>query len=199
MNDTAEAERHFRRALDLRPGSAESHFFYGRWLRQANRLPEAVARLEQAVALNPDYLSARYLLMQIYEEHGDAVRMWAAADSALQRFPGDATASAFLARAAAAGSPQTAEDFLNLSLSHHRARRFHDSIAAAQEALKRRPDFAEAYNNIAAAYEDLQQWDLAIEAARKALAIRPDFELARNNLAWAESQKKVQETKPKAP
>jgi tetratricopeptide (TPR) repeat protein len=167
INDTVEAERHFRRALDLRPDSADSHFFYGRWLRQVNRVPEAVARLERAVAINPEHISARSLLTQISQEPGAGV----------------------------VGPPRTPEEFLNLSLAHHRAGRYLEAIATAEEALKRRPDYAEAYNNIAAAFEDLHEWDLAIEAAHKALAIRPDFELARNNLAWAQSQKKAQEKK----
>ena len=89
----------------------------------------------------------------------------------------------------------TAADYLNLSLSYHRVRKFHEAIAAAQEALKLQPDYAEAYNNIAAAYEDLEMWDLAIEAANQALKIRPDFELARNNLLWSQQQKKKAEAR----
>jgi tetratricopeptide (TPR) repeat protein len=79
--------------------------------------------------------------------------------------------------------------------NHNRAKKFPESIAAAQEALKLRPDYAEAYNNIAAAYEEMHMWDRAIEEAQKALKIKPDFQLARNNLAWSLQQKQKESGK----
>jgi len=85
----------------------------------------------------------------------------------------------------------TAEQLLNLSLSLYQARKFPESIAAAQSALLVDPDFAEAYNNIAAAHSELHQWDEAIKAAEQALRLRPDFALARNNLNWALEQKRL--------
>lgn len=197
LNQDNDAEKHFERALALKPDSAEGYYFLGRWLRQKNRLPEAVSRLDRAVDLNPDHAPSRYLLLEIYGERAEWGKLRSAAESALQRFPADATIAAFLARAnapvdpASSTHPQTAEDYLNLSLAYHRAGKYQECIQAAREALKLRPNYAEAYNNIAAAYEELHLWDQAIDAARLALKIRPDFQLARNNLAWAESQKKA--------
>jgi len=195
------AEQHFQRAISLAPNLAESYFFYGRWLQERNRLPEAILQLERAVSLNGDFLSARYLLMQIHASQSDWTKLRAAADSTLQRFPADTSAAGFLAQAnnpttSAVSSvpqdPKTPEDYLNLSLSYHRSGKYQECIQAARQALRLRPDYAEAYNNIAAAYEELHMWDEAIEAARQALKLKPDFQLARNNLAWAESQKAVQ-------
>jgi len=199
LNENSAAEGYFHRAIALKPNAAESYFFYGRWLKEGKRFPEAITQLEQAVAKNADYMPARYLLMQTYSELGDWVALRAAADNTLQRFPEDGTAAAFLASAESAKSPRTAEDYLNLSLAHHRAGRYEECIAAAREALKLRPNYAEAYNNIAAAYEELQMWDLAIAAASEAIRIRPDFTLARNNLAWAQSQKKIRDAKKGRP
>jgi tetratricopeptide (TPR) repeat protein len=198
LQQHAAAEQHFQKAIALAPNLAESYFFHGRWLRERNRLPEAVAQLERAVSLNSDYLSARYLLMQIHAGQSDWRSLRAAAGSTLQRFPADASALAFLAQAdnppAAAAfnvpqEPKTPEDYLNLSLHYHRSGKYQECIQAARQALRLRPNYAEAYNNIAAAYEELHLWDEAIEAARQALKLKPDFQLARNNLAWAESQK----------
>jgi tetratricopeptide (TPR) repeat protein len=188
------AESHFKRALTLAPAQAESHYYYARWLRQRSRIPEAIQHLDLAIAANPDYLPARHLGMEILSRQGERAQLRAAAQSALVRFPSDSAAAQYLSRAESAepmAKPSmTPEDYINLSLSYHRVGKFHDSIAAAREALKLRPDYAEAYNNIAAAYEEMQMWDAAIESAQHALRIRPDFELSRNNLLWAEEQKR---------
>jgi len=206
LNRDGEADEHFVRAIKLAPNAAEGYFFYGRWLGQKYRRPEAIVYLQQAASANPDYMPARYLLMEMYAEQSDWVRLRGAAESVLLQFPSDATATRFLTRAnspdresadfrVAGTPPRTAEDYVNLSLAYHRVGKFQECLAAARQALKLRPDYAEAFNNIAAAYEELEMWDLAIEAARQALRIRPDFQLARNNLQWAEEQKRKQSVK----
>jgi len=203
LNQDAAAEQHFLRAITLAPNAAESHYFYARWLKDRNRVPTAVEELQKTLEVNPDYMPARYLLLQAYSEFGDWPRVRAEAQSILQRFPSDTTAAAYLARAnaapqslqAASASARTADDYLTLSLNYYRTGRFQDSIKAAQEALKLQPTYAEAYNNIAAAYAELRDWDRAIEAAREAVRLKPGFQLAQNNLAWAESQKKLEEQK----
>jgi tetratricopeptide (TPR) repeat protein len=201
LNQDAAAEEHFRRAATIAPDAADSHYFYARWLKEKKRSPEAVSELEQAIALNADYMPAQYLIMETYAEHGDWPRLRAAAENTLQRFPADATARNFLTRANSAASGGTAlqklpglkaDDYINISLAFYRAGKFDECINAAKEALKLQPNYATAYNNIAAAYAAMQKWDPAIEAARQAIKINPEFQLARNNLAWAESQKAAQ-------
>jgi protein O-mannosyl-transferase len=211
LNQDAAAERHFLRAIELAPNSAESHYFYGRWLRQKNRPDAAIAAVERSIQANPDYMPARYLAMEIYAERGDSSRLRTASNSTLQRFPSDATAASFLSRANSlmgsgdagsarlAGAARTADDYVNLSLAHYRKGNYEDCIQAAREALKRQPRYAVAFNNIAAAYAAMHNWDRAIEAAREALKIMPGFELAQNNLAWAESQKRLEKQGRKAP
>jgi tetratricopeptide (TPR) repeat protein len=196
LNQDAAAERHFQQAIALAPNSAESFYFYGRWLRQENRLNEAITALERAVQANADYMPARYLAMQVYAEVKDWDKLRSTAADTIQRFPSDTTAASFLARAnSPQDAPRTADDYINLSLAHYRARRFDECIKAAQEALKLQPGYATAYNNIAAAYAEMKDWDRAIEAAREAVRLQPDFQLAKNNLAWAESQKKLEQQK----
>ena len=148
-----------------------------------------------AIAQNPDYMPARYLRMESSFNRGDWTTVVAEAEATLQRFPSDTRAADYRSRALSPSRSAplrqlTAEDYLNLSLSYNRVRKFPESIAAAEQALKIRPNYAEAYNNMAAAYEEMHLWDRAIEQARKALKIRPDYELALNNLAWSEQQKR---------
>jgi Flp pilus assembly protein TadD len=134
------------------------------------------------------------LLMDLSARNGSDAEVKQLATATLQRFPTDARSLAYLNGTAPSAPPtQTAEDYLNLSLSHYRNGNFAESIAAARQALKLRPQFAEAYNNIAASLGSMGQWDDAIAAAQQALKLKPDFALARNNLAWDEEQKQKTE------
>ena len=51
--DWAAAEQEYRRALDLRPNSADVHFSYSRFLAARGRLDEAVTEIHRAQALDP--------------------------------------------------------------------------------------------------------------------------------------------------
>jgi tetratricopeptide (TPR) repeat protein len=201
LNRDQQAETHFRRAIELAPGDAQTHFYYGRWLWGKRRASETLGELRIAAALNPPYLDPRYLLMQVYAEQHAWIALTEVANQVLSIAPGDAIASSYLNRARSGGdelsqaeraarAQPSPEAYLQLSLLYHQAGRYRECIEAAGQALRLRPDYAEAYNNMAAAYEAMSMWDAAIEAARQALRIKPDFPLARNNLAWSLQQKK---------
>jgi protein O-mannosyl-transferase len=98
-----------------------------------------------------------------------------------------------------AGTQQTPENLLALSLAYHQARRYEDCIQAARDALRLRPNYAEAYNNIAAGYQSMGRWDEAIAAAQEAIRLKPDFQLARNNLTYALSQRPIATPSNKKP
>jgi len=51
--DWAEAETEFRRAVQLNPGYASAHHFYGLYLSAMGRAPEAIASLQLAQRLDP--------------------------------------------------------------------------------------------------------------------------------------------------
>ena len=205
LHRDAEAEQHFRRAMQLAPNDEQPPFYYGRWLLQHGRLGEAIGMFQRSMIENRDYLEPRYALMDAYSRLGMQPLAKSLAADTLQMAPGDARAMMYYrgqtvtpakidevssAEAAVKQSP-TADNYLNLSLVYHRAGRFRDCIAAAEEALRLRPDYPEAYNNIAAAHEDLHEWDAAISAAREAVRLKPDFQLAKNNLAYSERQKQA--------
>ena len=196
----AEAERHFLRAIQLAPDRGESHYFYGRWLRDRGRTKEAIAQMQAAVRANPYEYDARHLLMQIYSDQGNWPELQRAAEDTLRFAATDSVAQQFLnarhnldqellaAEQVARGTP-TAEQLLNLSLLYYQAGRFPECIQTAKRALELNPNYAEAYNNIAAGYNSLRQWDEGVKAASEAIRLKPDFELAKNNLAYAMSQK----------
>jgi tetratricopeptide (TPR) repeat protein len=202
LDRDTEAERHFRRAIQLDPKQAESYFHYARWLNSKTRSEEAVKALSTALALDSAFTGARYLLLQVYAEHGLWGSLRSFAEDCLRLTPNDPVVLKYLgaeqqlaAKVATAEtlarSQPTPESLLQLSAGYHQMGRYQDCIAAAQEALRLRPDFAEAYNNIAAAYLSMGQWDEAIRAASEALRIKSDFQFARNNLEFAKSQKNL--------
>jgi uncharacterized protein (TIGR02996 family) len=210
VGNSAEAEAHFLRAIQLAPTDATSHFYFARWLSEHGRGLEATAHLEAAVRQNPDYISARYLLMQLYADSGDAADLEREAHETLGRFSSDSTAASWLARlpsvrsipparpAQAPATAMTADAWLAQSLAYYQARKYPDCIRAAEEALKLKPDYAEAWNNIGAAWNQMAEWDRAAAAEAQALRLKPDLEIARNNLALAVAEKRKSAEKQKS-
>jgi tetratricopeptide (TPR) repeat protein len=185
MNQAAQAEQHFLRAIALGPADDETHYYYGRWLYQGGRVVEAIEQLKTAVELNPPRLAARDALAAAYLAIDDAASARASAEEALRLAPGDAAAAAILAHPA---TPD-ANYWINASLYQYRSGNYEACIASANRALKIKPDSAIAYNNRGAAYAALQQWDMAIESEHAALGIDPEFTLSKNNLAMYEQEK----------
>lgn len=167
MSDLPEAEHHFQRAISLAPGDDLPHAYYGRWLLNQGRTPEAVMQLQTAVTLNPARPMQRTLLAQAKAMTAEREPVVMAANPAVM----------------------SAADWINRSLALNQAGQFDASIAAAREALKLDATSAEAWNNIAAGYEGEKRWDKAIAAAEEAVKLEPDFQLAKNNLAWSQQQK----------
>ncbi|HEY5999692.1 MAG TPA: tetratricopeptide repeat protein [bacterium] len=197
-NRPKEAEESFRRALALGPDRPAPYYFFARFLASRQRPAEAVPLLRTALGISPADLDSRHLLLNILREGADVAELETLAQETLRIAPGDAVATAALTaarqRAAAPGpvpppEPATPEEWVNLSLREYRAKRFRESIRAAERALALRPGYDVAYNNICAAYNELGEWDHAIAAGEKALALNPSNTLARNNLAWSRKRK----------
>jgi len=198
LHRNAEAERHFRRAIELAPGLAEPRVFYARWLASQGRLSEAQARLETALKVNPMSTPARELLGQIYVSEGnrtafdrlmtETVRLTLPKDQA-DRYLADLAEREKKLRAERFPATMKPEELLNLSAKFCQARSYDDCLAAALRAVELRPGYAEAYNNMAAAYLSMDRWDEGIEAAQQALKFKPNYEGAKSNLAWGLKQK----------
>jgi protein O-mannosyl-transferase len=190
----ADAESHFRRAIELAPFEASPKYYYARWLHERGQYGQAAGMLRAAIGQNPSYMDSYYLLMQDYFDDGNNEGVRAAAQQTLARFPADPAAQGWLTRAAAnRPAPEairlTPEAYLNQSLAFYRAGKYAECIDAARKALALRPGFADAWNNIAAAYNAQSRWDEGIQAGGKAVQLDPKNQLAKNNLGWARSEK----------
>lgn len=201
-----EAMRHFVVAQQLAPNEMTTHYFFARWLNTVGRVQEAVQQLRSGIVQNPDYLDARYLLMQILANQGDSASVAAEARATLARFPADTVAANWLAKApgirapapvtaqavpgvAGQGAPVATEPMLiEQSLAFYRAHQYQQCVNAAMAAVRLKPSSATAWNNIGACYCGLQAWEKAVPALEQAIHFQPDFQLAKNNLAWAQGE-----------
>jgi protein O-mannosyl-transferase len=186
MGQHERAESHFRRALEL-SSDLDSNFFYGRWLLQRGRGPEAVERLESAVRISRAAPAARELLMKVYAAIGSP-RLPELAATTARIDPGNATARAFAGGRYPLGvrddsytgffdAAQAAlwrEDFLHAALGY-------------RAALQLQPSSADALNNLGWALTKLGFYPPAVTAYEGALAADPGYERARNNLQWVQS------------
>lgn len=194
--DKVAAEKYFKHAIDFGATNPNPWFFYGKFLFDQSRFPEAITNLVKVIELSPAHVGARFKLMSVYHETGDWEKLKELAQGTLQVMPGSEEAEKFLkASENKKGRIEFAVDdiklnpsadkYLNLSLMYYQVGKYQECIDAANEALKLKPDYAEAYNNIGSAYNILQKYDKAIEACKQALKLKPDFQLARNNMLAA--------------
>ena len=200
LNQDALAEQHFRRALQIDPQLPPPYYFYAKWLKSKARHEEALGVANMGLSVSPALMDLRYLVLDIYVEHGLWSLVKSFGEESLKVAPGDPVVLKDLSMEreiakqvavveAQVRSHPSPEKYLELSVSYHQLGRYQDCIRTATEALRLRPGFAEAYNTIAAAYLSMSQWDQAIQAASEALRLKPDFQLAQKNLEFARSQK----------
>ena len=69
--DSAEAEKHLRRSLQLENGSWEAHFELGVLLARKRSYSAAAQELEQAIVLNAGEPVAHYHLARVYDRLGE--------------------------------------------------------------------------------------------------------------------------------
>jgi len=194
---SAEAEQYFRNALLFDPFNPECYYYYAQFLKNRNRLPEALPLLYKALELAPAHLEARHLLVQIHWMRSEFGQMSKIAGETLRIAPDDRQAELYLRAAKNGAAPPaetvggTPEEYLDLSLRYYQAGLYEKSIEAAGQALKLKPNYDPAYNNICSAYNMLGMWDRAIEAGERAVELNPGNRLAQNNLEWARMRKQV--------
>ena len=82
-----EAQRHYERAIALRPGLCQAHSNLGNIFGLQRRFDEAVAQYLQALALNPNDASTHHELGKVLKDQGHLERALASFDRALALVP----------------------------------------------------------------------------------------------------------------
>ncbi len=199
MGDPVSAEIHYRKAISCNESVHLSWYYYGRYLKEQNKLFEAKTCLKKCLDLVPEYEDAKLLLMDICHTTQDWELLKATAQSMLENMPNNTLAKYYLDIAMQKKSKDTeleadamkfptAEKYLSLSLNYYNEGRYSDCIEASKQSIAIKPNSG-AYNNMCVSYIQLKQIDKAIEAAYMALKLDSSNKLAKGNLNWALSLK----------
>lgn len=163
----SEAERHYRRALQLSPDNADALHLLGVIAHQRGDNEQALRLIDAAIQRQP--ANARFFC-----HRGNAL-------DGLRRFQ-EAVASY---DAALAIAPTFAEANYNRGLALQRLGRSDDAIAAYDRALQTRPDYVEAMNNRGIALSELKRHREAIDSYDRLLSLAPRHAAALTNRASA--------------
>jgi tetratricopeptide (TPR) repeat protein len=154
-----DAERDFRRALELNPALSDAWYFYARFLFERGRLREAAEMFEEAARQNPEDYAALCLLTSVYLGLGEtelgksaARRSVAAVERRLRHDPDDARALYLVAGAyAELGQRQR-------------------GIESMEKALALYPGELATLYNAACLYARIGEIDRALDALDRAVA-----------------------------
>lgn len=184
LNDLAGAAADFRRAIELRPGSARAWCGAGRAAFRGKDFDAAVADLRRATALAPDYGSARYVLGQALREQDrleEARRELELARQQLDDEPGieDARLEALVALRTGA------IDALHRGIELLKEGRTREAIERLGRAVRLDPRLAEAHSQLGAALLAAGLTEPAEAELARAVELDPDFADAHYNLGLA--------------
>jgi tetratricopeptide (TPR) repeat protein len=134
----------------------------------------AIAALEQATRLKPDFAEAFSGLSAAYGNAGRYEDALAASRRAVQL------------------KPDLVEGYVNLSYSYGNFGRYQEALDAAMQAVRLNPQDPEAaayaYGNLSYAYVRLLQLPEALDAARRAVSAKPDSAIMYANLGYVQSE-----------
>jgi tetratricopeptide (TPR) repeat protein len=197
INQPADADADFKKAIALSPYTYDSYAFYARYLKSVNRDVEAIPLAQKALQINPYSVISLQVLMGAYNDLRQWDNLKQAAQQTLAILPNDLTSENYLKAATQrkplitgtiVAKPLTAADYLNMSLTYYNQQNYEKCIETCKLAIALKPDYADAYSNMGAAYNQLKQWKQGVTACEMALKINPNYKLAAANLQWAEKQ-----------
>jgi tetratricopeptide (TPR) repeat protein len=184
--------RELKSILAIDPGSAQAHLFLGiayRLQGAPELVGEAKAELVQALALNPDFVPARYYLAQLYLDLGRARRAREEMEAALLRFPKHPQFLALLGEAERQlGNPRRAVEITREAVktdeSFAEARYYlalalfdlgerGEAIEEMERVVQSGPPVVDPYLNLGLAYLEASRYDDALKALSQGLQINP--------------------------
>jgi predicted O-linked N-acetylglucosamine transferase (SPINDLY family) len=139
------------------PGVALLHNNRGNTLRELERFEEALASLDQALAIEPDYVDA-------LNNRGNTLQDLQRYEEALDCF-----------EKALARNPDNAVVHNNRGNILQDLQRYEEALDCFEKALARNPDNAVVHNNRGNILQDLQRYEEALASHDNALAVRSDF------------------------
>jgi Flp pilus assembly protein TadD len=203
------AQDYYRRALEIdiagaelqvrnNPKDAAAHNRLALKYLQAGRVPDAQARLNEALRLAPDDAEAHSNLATVLQtqgrlpeamlHHETALKLKASDDRIRFNFANGLTAAGRSSEAirefqrAIALNPENADAHFNLAMLLGPQNRLAEAVTHLNRVLEINPQNAEAHRNLSVAYGLQGKLDAAITEARAALRIDPGSVAARQQL-----------------
>jgi len=193
-----DAEKAFRRALELNPQNARAHSGLAEVLLAANKNAEAVAEAKAAISAGDDRAATFALLGVALSGAGKFDEALPALNEALRREPKNSAALLYRAevfiaknslneavadlRAALAIEPKT-QIKLRLAALHAQAKRFSEAIALFQEVVNAEPANADARAGLTAALIESGQGADAVAQLEQLIKADPGRAVLRAQLA----------------
>jgi tetratricopeptide (TPR) repeat protein len=199
---SADAERAFRRAIDLQAKKVSYWCGLGIVHEGFNRYEEAIASYRKAIELDPNFAYTYKNLGNAQSDLGQKEEAIASYRKAIEIDPNDAIAYYNLGiaqkslgqteeaiasyRKAIEIDPNLAAAYNGLGVAQSALGQKEEAIASYRKAIELDPNLAAAYNNLGSAQKSLGQKEEAIASYRKAIEIDPNFASAYNNLGSAQ-------------
>jgi len=197
----AEAERHFKKALEYEPNFTDARNSLGILYDHLGRRDDALAEYLRVVAIDPEYAEAHNNIGLIYKERGrtqDAIASFRRAIAADAEFTGAYSNLALVLeqtgelkeageqfRNALQRDPQNAAVRTNYGGLLYTLGRYDQARSELEKAAAADPLYASAQNNLGAVYGKLGRIEDEITAYRKAVALDPEYTDAHHNLGLA--------------
>lgn len=159
-----DAEREYRRALQLQPNSPDVYNNLGTLYRAMGRLADATTAFQRAMTLQPNWVEVRINLGNVYQTQGKL-------ELAIQQF-----------QRAVILDRTNGVAWYNLGQTAYRLRQWEDAEHAFKSLIQRNPDNVEAWNSLGAVYYTTQRYDQAIQCFDRVLRHAPRHVGAYQNL-----------------
>lgn len=160
-------EAHYAHLVQKNPRNAKFLWALGGVLKDRGRLAEAADYYRQALAVRPDYVSARINLGAVLMGQNRGA-------DAIEQF-----------RAALRLDPDNAGAHYNLAFALSATGRLDDAIRSYREAIRCRAEFAQAHNNVGQLLAATGRLDEALVHLREAARLLPDSANVHQNLGLA--------------
>ncbi|MCW6038714.1 tetratricopeptide repeat protein [Spirulina subsalsa FACHB-351] len=162
-----EAERVFRRVLQVEPNDAAAHNNLGLALYNQGKLEEAIASYQRAIQLDPNYGAAHYNLGNALRNQGQVAEMIAAYQQAIQVDPNYASA------------------YNNLGAALREQGQLEEAIASFQQVIQIDPNHATAHYNLGSTLSEQGKLEEAIASYQRAIQADPNYSFAHYNLGFS--------------
>jgi Flp pilus assembly protein TadD len=159
-----EAEKSYKKAIELKPDYAEAHYNLGVMLQNLGRFDEAEKSYKKAIELKPDFPEA-------YNNLGATLLKLSKIEEAEKSY-----------KKAIELKPDYAEAHYNLGVMLQNLGRFDEAEKSYKKAIELKPDYAEAHYNLGNTLKKVGRFDEAEISFKKAIELKPDFPEAHNNL-----------------